>query len=165
MNETVPSSTRKVPLWLKIVLGVSLAVNLAVIGLAAGIATRFGDPERRPAMTNYAIPYVLALPREDRREIGDAIRKDVRAGRLPQRQSRHAHYRAMVALLETDPFDAGAAQVILTEQGQQTAAIQTAAQAAWLNKVAGYSFEERKAYAARLTERLTKRPDRKQKDR
>lgn len=154
MSEGSGKSDRRVPLWVKVLLGLSLALNLAVIGLVAGVAIRFGDGDRRPVMANYAIPYVMSLPRDDRRGIGKTLRRDTREGRLPQRKSRIAHYEAMLVLLEAEDWDQDAAVEILALQGQDSKAVQSAAQSAWIKTVSAYTVEERRAYAERLRENL-----------
>ena len=79
--------TRRCPLWVKIALALSLAFNLAIVGLAAGFVLRGGPMGARGPAMGYATPYVLALPRELRREVFGAVRNDKN---LPNRRSRGA---------------------------------------------------------------------------
>jgi len=159
MSEDI--QTRRCPLWVKIVLAVSLAGNLAVVGLVAGAALRGGPfVERGPSM-GYAMPYVVTLPREARREVFGAVRTN---DDLPDRRARRAQYQEMIAALEASPFDIAAVEAVLERQGAGAARVQAAAQAAWLDVVARLSDDERIAYTARIEETLKRRgPPRKPK--
>ena len=148
-GETPPPAPNdpRCPRWVKIVLGLSLAVNLAIAGLVAGAVLR-GKPmgEGRSGM-GYAAPYVIALPKEDRRAVFGAIRSDAA---LPKRDARRAQYARMTEALRADPFDRARVQAILSEQGQAVARIQDAAQTAWLATVAEMSLPERIAYVEKV---------------
>lgn len=143
---------RRVPLWVKLLLGVSLALNLAVVGVAVGFAVRSKDGPGGPGAVFSGLPYVITLPREDKKAIRDRMRAKARSGELPSFRDRRGGYREMVRLLQTEPWDADRARAVLVRQSDQSNAVQTAAQAAWLEQVAQFSVEERKAYAARLQE-------------
>lgn len=99
-------------------LGLSLALNLAVLGLVAGALIRFGGPDgmHRPPRSLGAALY-RELPREDRR----ALRAEIGAhgaGGLPREAS------AVPALIETlraSPFDAQAAAAQLAAQDRRQA--------------------------------------------
>ena len=159
MSEDI--QTRRCPLWVKIVLAVSLAGNLAVVGLVAGVALRGGPLSARGPSMGYAMPYVVALPREARREVFGAVRKD---DKLPDRRARSAQYQEMIAALEATPFDIAAVEAVLERQGAGAARVQATAQAAWLDVVARLSDDERIAYTARIEETLKRRgPPRKPK--
>jgi uncharacterized membrane protein len=149
--------TRKVPLWVKLLLGLSLALNLAVLGLVGGVAMRLGGMPGGPAAINYAIPYMRALPKENRGEIGKRMRADARDGKLPKRQESRRAYGEMIALLSAETWDADAARAVLDGQSEHTRLIQIAAQAHWFDQIAGMSVAERQAYAQRLREVLEKR--------
>lgn len=163
MAETEKRMQRRVPLWVKLLLGLSLALNLAVLGLLGGIATRLQD--RGPGAVNYAIPYVIALPKDERRSIGKQIRQKARAGELPSRKDRMSHYRQMLTLLEAESWNAREAEAILVGQSTDTVALQSAARAAWLETMAGFSPEERLAYAERLRKVVNRGPRNKRRDR
>ncbi len=160
MSETEPKK-RRVPLWVKILLGVSLALNLAIIGLAAGVVTRLGGRPDGPAGVNYALPYVMALPGDIRREIGSDLRRGSRDGDLPRRGERRAQYQRMIDVLSVEPFDPAAARAVLMAQSDQTLALQSAAHDAWLARVSQMTAEERADYAARLSDILSRRHKRK----
>ncbi|WP_299282911.1 periplasmic heavy metal sensor [uncultured Tateyamaria sp.] len=150
---------RRCPVWVKVALGLSLALNLAVAGLVTGLALRAGGGPggaRAPGI-GYALPYVVALPRESRRAVFDAVRENPA---LPDRRARRADYAAMVGALTQDPFDRGAVQAILERQQNGVAGVQRAAQSKWLDVVAAMPAETRASYAARIEEVLKRGPKR-----
>ena len=158
------SAKRKVPLWVKVLLGLSLALNLAVVGLVAGVATRFKDAPRGAGMFNYGVPYIRALPPEDRRAIGGNLRAQAEAGQVTRRSDRRAQFQKMIVLLQSEPWDEGAAVQVLQAQSASAQALQSAAQKAWLETVSAYSVDQRKAYAEQLSMMLERRLDRRQKE-
>ena len=151
---TENTQTRRCPLWVKSVLALSLAGNLAVVGLVAGFALRGNPLETRGPAMGYATPYVVALPREVRREVFGAVRRDAS---LPDRGARRAQYREMIAALQATPFDITSVQAVLERQGAGATQVQAAGQAAWLDAVARLSDDERIAYTTRIEEALKRR--------
>ncbi|MBY5932029.1 periplasmic heavy metal sensor [Tateyamaria omphalii] len=140
---------RRCPLWVKVLLGASLAGNLAVAGLVGGMALRGGPLGGKGPGMGYAMPYVLALPHEDRRMVFSTVRGDPD---LPDRSARRAAYRDMVALLKADTLDRVAVEAVLERQSQGVSDVQAVAQSAWLDIVTAMPAEERKAYAQRVEE-------------
>lgn len=155
-------TTRRCPLWIKIVLALSLALNLAVIGLVSGFLLRGGpDGARLPAM-GYAMPYVMALPKDLRRDVFNTVRGD---DTLPDRRARRAEYGAMIAVLRATPYDAEAARAILARQADGVSRVQNVAQSAWLDAVASLSDAERATYAQNMQEALKRRGGQGRKER
>lgn len=147
------TETRRCPLWIRIALALSLAANLAIVGLVAGFALRGGPMGGRTPAMGYAMPYVLALPRDLRRDVFRAVRagKDV-----PDRRARRAEYRQMIAALQASPFDPAAVQAVLGRQGEGASRVQAVAQAAWLEAVSRLSDGERMEYTARMQDALNR---------
>ncbi|WP_299678991.1 periplasmic heavy metal sensor [uncultured Roseobacter sp.] len=158
MQETNPSR-RPMSRRIKILLGVSLALNLAVVGLIGGAVLRHGDGKgmgpRSTGFGAYGLPYMMALPREDRRQIGRVIRS---GADLPDRSARRALYRDVLSALRATPFDAGVLAAAAARQAETTIAVQKTAQAAWLDVVAGMSDAERSAYADAVEDVLRRGP-------
>ncbi|GGX53386.1 hypothetical protein GCM10007385_21800 [Tateyamaria omphalii] len=144
---------RRCPVWVKILLGLSLAINLGIAGLVGGVVLSGGPLGGKGPGMGYAMPYVLALPKEDRRAVFGAVRdnKD-----LPGRGARRAAFSEMVALLRADTFDRAAVAAVLEQQARGVEQVQKVAQGEWLNRVAVMSAEERLAYADRVEERAKK---------
>ncbi|KIN60391.1 Metal resist domain containing protein [Sulfitobacter noctilucae] len=142
----------------KTVLILSLALNFVVLGLAAGAAWRFSgenhaDRRGSPSVQSYGAPYIRALPREMRRELGRSLRRD---GGLPDRAVRRAQYDQMVTLLRSTPFDADAVRDILADQRSTAEAFQVQAQNGWVALVTEMSQTERATLADKLQEQLAR---------
>ncbi|MEX0308923.1 MAG: periplasmic heavy metal sensor [Tateyamaria sp.] len=146
---------KRCPLWVKIVLAASLAINLLIVGLVAGLVLRGGPLGGKGPAIGYAMPYVLALPQPDRRKVFDTVRNDPE---LPGRRERRAAYDDMVTLLRADTFDRAAVEVILARQQTDVSRVQTVAQAAWLDVLEAMPLDERQVYATRVEEVARKRP-------
>ena len=59
--------------WLKIALGISLALNLLIVGFVAGSYARHSSGHalgsRAPGLGAFGAPYMKALPRQERRAV------------------------------------------------------------------------------------------------
>ncbi|MCC6008284.1 MAG: periplasmic heavy metal sensor [Rhodobacteraceae bacterium] len=144
------------------VLVISLALNLAVVGLVAGAALRWqGGP---PAETSeragpargapvFALgPYGRALDRDGRAEwraMAMARSDDLARGRAALR----ADVAALAALLQAEHFDAEAARDLLARQRANARAQEAIAHEILLEQLAGMPAENRRALAERLTRR------------
>lgn len=163
MDDVAKTQRARAPRWMRIAFGVSLALNLAVVGVLAGTFARFGGPPSRgPGMISYATPYIRALPREAQHEIFRSVRqqlpKDVfsrKAGRLL--------YAEMIEALKANPFDPVRVQAILDRQNTTAVTVQSAAHKAWLAHVVAMSPEDRAAYANNVSEEMRHGKDKKGK--
>ena len=153
---------RTVPLGFKILFGVSLAINLAMIGVFAGAAFRKGEdrPQRGGGQINYARPYIQALPREDRRAILEAMRPSKRG---EDRATRRALYQEVTNILRIKTFDRQAIEAVLLKQTEVTLSGQRAAQVQWLNRIEEMGTQERRAYADAVEDVLKRGPPHKRK--
>lgn len=156
------STTTRCPRWVKIVLGLSLALNLAIAGAVAGFAMRAAPMRDGHTGMGYAAPYVIALPREARRDVFGAIRSNEA---LPKRSVRRAHYVEMIDALRAEPFVQGRVEAILSRQSTGVAQIQDVSQAAWLSAVTEMDAAERAAYVERVENVLKRGKRRKKGDR
>ena len=152
MTDMTDRKPPRVRPWLRIVLGVSLALNLAVAGLGLGAAIRFGGPERAgPPLPLGAVLY-RELPREDRRALRDA-----RLGTRPERaERRRAEIAELDAALRAVPFDPARVEGFLAAQSQQRDALEQALRAAWLTRVSEMSDNARATYADRLADEMAR---------
>lgn len=161
MAQAYDVTKRTVPLGFKILLGVSLAINLAVIGVFAGAAFRKGeDRPQRDGQINYARPYIQALPREDRRAILEAMRPSKRG---EDRATRRALYQEVTDILRVETFDRQAVEAVLLKQTEVTLSGQRAAQVQWLNRIEEMGTQERRAYADAVEDVLKRGPPHKRK--
>lgn len=145
------------PVWVKVLLGVSLALNLAIAGLIAGLALRGGPMRSDVAGLGYALPYIMALDRDERHAVFKAVRG---APGLPDRRARRGQFREMISALRSDPFDREAVEAVLSQQANAVSQVQDAAQAEWLGLVAAMGAEDRAAYVDEIEEVLRKGPNR-----
>jgi uncharacterized membrane protein len=145
---------------LKIVLAVSLALNLLFIGLMAGAFYRHGGKDAAPApsLRSYATPYVRALPRAQRAALNKALRAE---NILPNKAQRRAFYQDVLAALRADTFDPASITAAMAAQREAVTGAQAGAQMVWLTLVSEMTAAERSAYADALEERLKRRPRRK----
>ncbi len=140
--------TRKSPLWMRLLLGVSLAVNLAVAGLAVGAVLRHGGPERDRGPHSLGVALYRALPDQDRQALRDAGR----ARHEERREARTEDLGAMLAALRREPFDPEAVSVLLRDQVERTRTMHLGLQEHLVTRVAEMSARDRAAYADRIEE-------------
>lgn len=142
----------KMKLWLKLLLAGSLAVNLAVAGLAAGAVLRHKGGKDGPGGPPPSVGSLLF--RDLDRDTRDALRAKAEDGHGSYRDRRRAETQAFLAMLRADPFDAAALESALEGQAQKREDFQTAVRKAWLAKLAAMSAEERADYADRVESRM-----------
>jgi hypothetical protein len=141
---------------LRIVLVVSLALNLAVAGLVVGsfASGRVGAGPPRSFDVGLG-PMSRALAPEDRREIGTALRNArPMAGYRPRQQAT-----LMIAALRATPFEPETLRVLIAEQAAHGALAQDVV----IDHIVTMSDEHRAAFADRLQVELSKlrpRPER-----
>ena len=158
-----PAPIRPLIRW---VLGLSLALNLLIIGAIAGAFLRHGGPPDRGGRfdaAGYGAPYVQALSRADKRQMRKAL-KDLR-GSLPSRKDRRALYGEMLTVLRADDFDRDRVLALFETQRGIALSVQSAAQDAWLAHISAMSLQERRAFADRLEEVLRRGPRKRDRDR
>ncbi|MFW8594870.1 periplasmic heavy metal sensor [Cribrihabitans neustonicus] len=140
--------------WQKWLLALSLALNLAVIGLAAGAAIRFAGHERgwhRP-------PSVGAMIfRELDPGTRAALRREAGGGHGSFPARRRAEAEAVIAALSREPFDAAVLMQLLQEQAAVRHRFHLRMQEAWVSQVSAMTPEARAAFAARMQARLERR--------
>lgn len=147
-----PSGTPQEPsrLW-RIVLVVSLALNLAVAGLIVGavVSGRVGEGPPR-SFDLGAGPLAQALSVQERRTVGRALRQ---AGVLRDLNPR-ARAAQIVEVLHSEPFDPAALRAVLAALGDDLAMVQLRAHEAIVTTVAGMTPERRAALAADIAAHL-----------
>lgn len=147
----------------KLLLFLSLAVNLLVAGLFVGaVVHHFSDRDGRPPHVHRpGGPLTAALTREDRRAIGKAMRASMRESR----QSRDEEYDAIIAALKAVPYDA---ETVRDTVGRQLETIHSRAEQGTellLERLDAMSDAERAVFAERLEEELQSRRERYRKPR
>jgi len=139
---------------IRILLVASLALNLAVVGLAAGWALRHAGSGAHPSRLDMAGgPLTRALSTEDRREIGKAMREAWREaddGRADLRDS----YDVLLADLRAVPFDPALVSARMRQHRERFAVRFKMGQEVLVTHLATMSDADRRAYADRLEERI-----------
>ena len=157
------STSARTPLWLRIIFFLSLALNLLVAGLVIGHMLGDGPDRRVPRVDRMGGPMTFALSHEDRRAIGDALRKEYRENDRPG-HNRDAQYRAFIAALRSDPYDAGQLADLLTDQREDAEERIALGHRLLLERISAMSAPDRAAFADRLEEGLNRRHDRDRPD-
>jgi len=137
----------------KILLGVSLAANLAVVGVLGGAMLRHskGEPGRDRGLRGPA--FIQALEPADRRTLVESMR----AGRDGSRTQQREQMQRLVAALRANEFDREAMKAALSARADTSRATQAGAHDTWLSIVSGMSVQQRVEYADRLEQALQRR--------
>lgn len=136
---------------MRVLLVLSLALNLAVIGLivGAGVAGRFGD--RPPRSFDFGLgPVARALESDERRAIGRALRRDGALRGYDMRQGASD----MVAALRAEPFEPDRLRELMALQAAHVGQMQRSAQDALLDQITAMTPERRAAFAEKLEQEL-----------
>lgn len=145
--------TRAARGW-KIVLALSLAVNLAIVGLVAGAMIGAG-PRGGGADTHLRSlglgPFATAFARDDRAEL--AARMD-RGALRAERRALGESLSALRQVLAREPFDRDQADAALRQSRLAAQALQAIGHAAVLDQIAAMDATERAALALRLDRAL-----------
>jgi uncharacterized membrane protein len=141
--------------WIKVALAISVALNLAVAGLAAGAWMREGRDRGLPREMSFG-PFTEALSDGDRRELRRALGE-----RLPaMREARQETRAELVALLETlraVPFDPVAAEAAMSAISRRAMERLDLGRDLIADRILAMSDAERLAFADRLERGLKRR--------
>lgn len=156
-----PQPPRSMARGLKILLAVSLALNLAVVGTVAGFALRFHD-DGRPSPSavrelNFG-PFTQALTRDQRRALLRGFAEqgpDLRQMRTQMR----GDFDAVLTALRATPFDGPAFRQAIEGQSNRIAARAEAGRDALVALVLQMSDADRAAFVERLEKSLDRRGD------
>ncbi len=135
---------------LRISLAVSVAINLAVVGLIAGAAFNHGSPPGRASVRDLGFgPFTEALSRDERNALRRAYldkAPDLRAtGKAIRRDMTD-----LLAALRADPFDADQLARVLDSQGARLAQQMAVGQQLMRDFFIAMPPEARRAFADRL---------------
>ena len=138
-----PASKRK---WIPLLLIVSLALNLLVVGMVLGTAMRFKGTDRVDIAPNFGPALFYALPRPERKVLSG----ELSSLRGKGSQRRKQDFSTLSEALRVVPFDPVVVQALLEQQAQATVEVQEALHQQWLARVSGMSDDERAKFADRL---------------
>lgn len=157
MNPTEPSDplspaarpARRTPRWVLAALAVSVALNLAVGGIAVGSWLK---PHRGPGfpVSMFALRAAMRdLPEADRAAIGAAL-KATRDEMRPVSRLLADDHAALVAALRAEPFDADVLARLLADQRARFGALRDAGDRRLVAVLAALSPASRQTLADRL---------------
>lgn len=160
-SEQEPSAGMTMPL--KLLFGASLALNLAIVGLVAGIWLSGGPrgpdgPGGRPGLRPAALApaFVRALDRSEQRELRRSLRREL-GSMGPGAGSARPDVDQIVDVLTAEPFDAAAFDRLLIAGPSQTARRHEVGRALLTATIAKMDSEKRALYAERVRKELTRK--------
>lgn len=143
------------PRWMKILLVVSLALNLLVVGVAAGFAIK-GGPKWRGGPPGGAGAMHRALSEADRAELKQRMIRTFRAEK-GGRAAFHQEMEGLVALLRAETFDGAAAAERMARLREMFDGRMASAQGLLVEYWGEMSAADRAAYADRLEAEMQRR--------
>ncbi|GGH55750.1 periplasmic heavy metal sensor [Frigidibacter albus] len=153
-----PAAAPRSPRWMRIVLVLSLALNLAGVGMVAGaVLGHSKKPPRPPMVSDLGFgPYTDALSAEDRRALRSAFVERAPDFRDLRRVMR-GDFDRLLAILRTEPYDAAAAAAVIAAQRDRARQGFELGQDLLVERLGAMTAAERAAFADRL-ERVLSRP-------
>ncbi|OUD09097.1 hypothetical protein BVC71_10325 [Marivivens niveibacter] len=155
MAETKKSSMRPA---LRVLLVVSLALNLLVAGVLVGGISKGRQFSPKGNFDISVGPFSRAFEEEDRRAIRDDLRARMAEFATPQEQS--ASMQTLIAAMRADPFVEDAVTEQFETQRENAAEAMRIGQEVVLNRLREMSVEEREEFTDRLMREAMRRPDR-----
>jgi len=152
-NPPAQSSTGRL---MRVLLAVSLAVNLLVFGAIGTAYFTWGHGAHPHNARGIGGPLTRALDREDRRAIGREMRRAFRAGGHGGARKR-PDFKALIADLRASPFDPDKVEARLTLHRAILGERMEMGQRLLLERLAGMSDAERADFADRVESHLEKR--------
>ncbi|MEL6169240.1 MAG: periplasmic heavy metal sensor [Pseudomonadota bacterium] len=153
-------ATRRTPAWVKVLLAVSLGLNLMVAGLVVGAVLNRDAPKRGPASSAVGLPrdvaplpLLRAFDAPDQRSLARAYRERA-GGRERNREELRALFDELQGHLRANPFDPDAFAVMLERERRRTSDRQDIGTEIFVNHLAQLPYEDRLAYADRLSRML-----------
>lgn len=139
--------------WLKVLFGVSLALNLLVLGAVGGAVMRHGgwDGGHHPPRADMVGgPLTRALSQKDKRDVAREMRRTYRAEGRGGRAAYHAAMQQLVTDLRAEPFDPDPVKVQMTHMRDMLGERVAIGQQILLDHLAQMDLDARHAFAARL---------------
>jgi len=138
---------------IKILLAVSLGLNMLVIGAVGGMMYRGGPLAGPPGARDTAYgPYTRALSHEDRKAIGQSMRHELGDFRQNLPKVR-ASFAALRTALTAEVYDSDLVHRLVKEQQASGLHRQQAGQRLLLERLDAMSAKERRGFAERLGRR------------
>ena len=155
-TQAVPVPRSGAPRWMKVLLAVSLAINLGVLGLVGGAALRGAGDRGRPDVRDIGFgPFSDALSPQDRQELRRAFLHD---GGNPRamRQMMRAEVGTLLQVLRSEPLqeaDLRAAFSQFQQRGQERLEL---GQRLLADRIIAMSPQDRARFADRLEQMMAR---------
>ena len=134
-------------LW-KILFGISLALNLLIVGALGGAMLRVGKgPVVKHRASGYL--YMRALNFEDKKALRKELFKN-KDSRKIIRAKEHSSYSSAVKILRKHPFDRKAFEGLLDQQTEYSKSRPNSARLVLITQIENMTKEERMVYSKRL---------------
>ena len=153
--EPEQSKTQKPRRLWKVIFVISLALNMAVLGVVVGATWRFqgGGPHPAAKVLDSGSIYLRALDKKHRRELGRKMRPA--GGKTKNSRAEIAQgFEQAIAVLRADPFDSDAFAKVMQGHSSRAEMRMQEARSMLLDHLIGLSAVERSAYADRLEKAL-----------
>ena len=139
----------------KILFGISLALNLLIVGAIGGAVLRVG---KGPMAKHHAsgFLYMRALNFEDKKSLRKELYKNKNTRKIG-RAKEYSSYSSAVKILKKDPFDRKAFEELLDQQTKYSKSSQRSARLALVAQIAKMTKEERSIYSERLEDLVHKK--------
>ena len=139
----------------KILFGISLALNLLIVGAIGGAILRVG---KGPMAKHHAsgFLYMRALNFEDKKSLRKELfrnKDSLKIGRAKE----YSSYSSAVKILKKDPFDRKAFEELLDQQTKFSKSSQRSARLALVAQITKMTKEERSIYSERLEDLVHKK--------
>jgi uncharacterized membrane protein len=145
--------------WVKIALGLSLALNIFFVGMAGGKLFH-GKPESRDSAPN---SFLQTLSDERAAEVREAFAK-MREARRGGREERRAAWAKVREVMTAETFDRAAMQAAMDDVMRERSERTERRYAQMIDFVATMSLEERVAFSDAMRERWRKRRARRERE-
>lgn len=163
MTESTPPPPPPIPTgpvkmgapWIRIALAISVALNLAVAGLAAGAWFRDGPHRGLPREMSFG-PFSDALGPKDRHAIRESL-KSRASGFRSEREQARTELAALLVALRATPFDPIAVERSLAAISTRAADRLELGRSLIGERILAMSVAERQAFADRLEQGLKRR--------
>jgi len=155
MTDATEPKTKIRGIWLRVVLFASLAINLLIVGMVAGVLLRGGPAPRAHPRADVPFfdlgngPIGRALSNDSRQQIGRGMSAREPALRANRAEIR-AQYGELIRALRQDPFDPELVDRIISAQQRKLLARQNIGKNLLVGHVAEMTADQRAVYANRL---------------
>lgn len=141
-------------IW-KILFGVSLALNLLIVGAVGGVLVR---KAQMPIASHIApgVLYIKAMDFENKRALRQTILRNNDDKEMVTNQN-HASFTSAVRLLKSHPFDKEVFENVLIEHANRSISRQNSVRNTLVSHISNMTKKDRLIYAQRLEELVDRR--------